>query len=111
MGQYGMLADFPHVNFDKPCDGDCTIIGMKQGLEYPNGTNANINSGLWLHHSVIFAIGKGRSDPSCTQFDISIPHIRYATKRLLFRVKLDHSIVILSSLPTASEEECLLSTV
>ncbi|TLD36045.1 DNA repair and recombination protein [Venturia nashicola] len=80
LGQNGMLANFPHINgFDKPCDDDCTIIGMRQGLEYGNGSNANINSGLWLHHSVIFAIGQGRQDPACMQYDVSIPHISVNT--------------------------------
>lgn len=29
------------------------------------GTNANIDSGLWLHHMVSFVKGPGRWDPTC----------------------------------------------
>ena len=43
------------VSVDKPCQ-DCMIIGMNAGLEYPNGTNANIDSGMWLHHVSIPAV-------------------------------------------------------
>jgi hypothetical protein len=79
LGQPGMLNNYPHVNFEKPCSGNCTIIGMRQDLEYPNGTIANIDSGLWLHHSVIFAIGEGRYDASCMQYDVSLPHVSVNT--------------------------------
>lgn len=71
----GMLENYPDFGFEKPCSGDCTIIGMRPGLEFPNGTVANIDSGPWLHHSVLVAIGPGRSDITCSQYDISIPHM------------------------------------
>jgi len=28
------------------------ILGINAGLEYPDGRNANIDNGLWLHHMV-----------------------------------------------------------
>jgi hypothetical protein len=52
MGEEGMLSNYPHENLDKPCKGDCTIIGMQAGLEYADGSNANIDTGLWLHQYV-----------------------------------------------------------
>jgi hypothetical protein len=45
----GMVWNNPDMSVEKPCQ-DCMIIGMNAGLEYPNGTNANIDSGMWLHH-------------------------------------------------------------
>ncbi|KAF2672376.1 hypothetical protein BT63DRAFT_452881 [Microthyrium microscopicum] len=75
LGEMGMLSNFPHTNMAKPCEGDCTIMGMNAGLEYLNGTNANIDSGLWLHHMVLFNNGPGREDPPCANRDVSVPHV------------------------------------
>src|ERR1700753_1504383 len=46
-GVHGMLWNKPDFNVDKPCDGYCTILQQWAGLENPNGTNANIDSGMW----------------------------------------------------------------
>jgi hypothetical protein len=35
----------------KPCT-DCLVTWIQAGLEYPNGTVANADTGLWLHHTV-----------------------------------------------------------
>jgi hypothetical protein len=48
-GESGSLWNYADSNVQKPCD-KCTIIGFNAGLEYPDGTNANIDTGLWLHH-------------------------------------------------------------
>jgi hypothetical protein len=48
-GEYGALSNFPDLTPEKPCE-ECTIVRMEAGLEYPNGTDANIDSGMWLHH-------------------------------------------------------------
>jgi hypothetical protein len=54
LGEEGALWNYADPVAAKPCDesmgGECTIIGMNAGLEYPDGRNANIDSGLWLHH-------------------------------------------------------------
>jgi hypothetical protein len=71
----GMLENYPDLKFKKPCEGNCTIIGMRPGLEYPNGTVANIDSGPWLHHAVLFAIGPGRKDLTCSEYEVSVPHM------------------------------------
>ncbi|QDS77030.1 hypothetical protein FKW77_006552 [Venturia effusa] len=71
---HGMLENYPDTDFPRPCEGDCTIIGMRAGLEYPDGKDANVDTGLMLHHSVTVLIGPGRSDPTCSGFEISIPH-------------------------------------
>jgi hypothetical protein len=49
LGEEGALWNYPDPRVDKPCD-QCTIVGMNAGLEYPDGKNANIDTGLWLHH-------------------------------------------------------------
>jgi hypothetical protein len=43
----------------KPCD-ECMITSMTGGLEYSNGTSANIDTGAWLHHLVLMADGPGK---------------------------------------------------
>ena len=48
-GEYGALFNFPDFTPEKPCE-ECTIVKMEAGLEYPNATDANIDSGMWLHH-------------------------------------------------------------
>jgi hypothetical protein len=37
----------------KPCTG-CLVTWIQAGLEYPNGTVANADTGLWLHHTVFY---------------------------------------------------------
>jgi hypothetical protein len=52
LGEEGALWNYADPVADKPCGeaGECTIVGMFAGLEYPDGKNANIDTGLWLHH-------------------------------------------------------------
>jgi hypothetical protein len=49
VGEAGSLWNYPDRAIEKPCTA-CVIVGMNAGLEYPDGKNANIDSGLWLHH-------------------------------------------------------------
>jgi hypothetical protein len=44
---WGMLETYYDTDVNKPCAGDCNILRQIAGLEYANGTNANIDSGLW----------------------------------------------------------------
>ncbi|KAF2432732.1 hypothetical protein EJ08DRAFT_658730 [Tothia fuscella] len=74
MGQYGMLFNLPNKNLEKPCEGNCTLIGMSSGLEYADGKTANVNEGLWLHHLILFNGGPGRVDTTCKSRDVSVPH-------------------------------------
>jgi len=73
VGEEGMLWNFPDLNIPKPCT-ECTIVGQWAGLETPAGQNANIDTGLWLHHMVHLTIGSGRWDPTCYGYP-SLPHI------------------------------------
>lgn len=75
MGDNGTLWNYPDINVEKPCDGDCVILGMEAGLEYADGKTANINTGMWLHHMVLVAIGPGRRDATCMNHAMSVPHL------------------------------------
>lgn len=39
-----------------PCS-NCTITFIQAGLEYPDGSYANANTSLWLHHTVLIKLG------------------------------------------------------
>jgi len=52
-----MMVDNGMKNFNEkslhlPCT-DCLITWMQAGLEYPDGTTANADTGMWLHHTVL----------------------------------------------------------
>jgi hypothetical protein len=49
-GEMGTLFNYPHVSVEKPCQGECILLGISAGLEYPDGQNANTDTGMWLHH-------------------------------------------------------------
>jgi hypothetical protein len=49
LGEEGSLWNFGDVGVAKPCE-KCTIVGLNAGLEYADGQNANIDTGMWLHH-------------------------------------------------------------
>lgn len=71
-GGEGMIENRPSPSVDKPCQ-NCMILGMNAGLEYPDGADANTNTKMWLHHMVMFNIGKGANDATCTVF--GAPHL------------------------------------
>ena len=56
-----MIWNQPTPTITKPCN-DCMILGMNAGLEYPEGADANTDTMMWLHHMVMFNIGKGAYD-------------------------------------------------
>ena len=51
------MADFFSMNVQMPCT-DCLITWMQAGLEYENGTVANAETDLWLHHTVTYNLGR-----------------------------------------------------
>ncbi|QDS68772.1 hypothetical protein FKW77_005252 [Venturia effusa] len=61
-GHAGMLENYPDNVVEKPCSDACTILQQQAGLEYADGSNANIDTGLWLHHMVHFVGGPSRWD-------------------------------------------------
>jgi hypothetical protein len=44
-----MVWNQPSPTIAKPCS-DCMIVGMNAGLEYSDGSEANTDTKLWLHH-------------------------------------------------------------
>ena len=43
----------PHL----PCR-DCMIVSMQAGLEYTNGSIADADTGMWLHHTVFMNLNR-----------------------------------------------------
>jgi hypothetical protein len=101
-GDRGMLWNYPDLTIERPCSGECTILRQLAGLEYANGTSANIDLGMWLvisflssclslihelcgelvtdievtcrlHHRVGLVSGPSRWDSTCYG-KISLPH-------------------------------------
>lgn len=60
----GGMKSFQAKAMAKPCS-DCTITYLQAGLEYPNGSYANADTGMWLHHAVIF--NGAKRDTSCPE--------------------------------------------
>jgi hypothetical protein len=57
--------DFGNVvmpNVPKPCD-DCFILAAEPDLIYPDGSSANLDTGVMLHHAVFF--NPSRTDTTC----------------------------------------------
>ena len=51
-------------NLPKPCE-DCFIVRAEPDLVYDDGTSANLDTGLMLHHALLF--NTGRRDTTCGQ--------------------------------------------
>jgi hypothetical protein len=59
-------AVFPHSPYmtpQKPCE-DCYLIAIQSELEYLDGTVANFDTGIWLHHLMQFTFAQ--EDPVCS---------------------------------------------
>ena len=52
MSEENGMIDFLQIGAAMPCS-DCTVTFLRASLEYPNGTYANANTSLWLHHIVL----------------------------------------------------------
>jgi hypothetical protein len=47
-GHAGMLEGYLERGVEKPCSkGECSLLRLVGGLEYANGSIANINTGMW----------------------------------------------------------------
>ena len=60
----GMKA-FPFSKIPAPCT-NCIITGFKPNLVFDDGSTANANTGMWLHHIVFFNLN--RTDSTCSKF-------------------------------------------
>jgi hypothetical protein len=58
----GGMKSFTEQHMVLPCQ-DCYITGFSAGLEYPNGTYANANTSMWLHHVIL--LNSARGDWTC----------------------------------------------
>ncbi len=50
------MKKFSLAGAQKPCD-DCLVTLFKADLEMEDGTIADANTGMWLHHVVVVNIG------------------------------------------------------
>ena len=64
------MQTFLEANATLPCN-DCLITFMQAGLEYPNGTYANADTGMWLHHGVL--LDTAQKDSVCPKGIESLP--------------------------------------
>jgi len=55
-------ADIALPSLQKPCT-NCFLLGIEPDLVYADGTSANLDTGMMLHHAVLFAAG--RPDATC----------------------------------------------
>jgi hypothetical protein len=56
------MSNFDHLNITKPCP-NCLITWMQADLSYEDGTSADADTGLWLHHVVLY--DSSRNDTVC----------------------------------------------
>lgn len=73
-GHAGMLEGYFDKDVQKPCE-ECNILTQVGGLEYANGTDANIDTGMWLHHMVMHNIGPRRWDATGINSVICAPFL------------------------------------
>ncbi|KAK2804805.1 hypothetical protein FQN51_001447 [Onygenales sp. PD_10] len=74
-----MISNRPDLNMEAPCE-DCYITALQANLEYEDGTTANVNTGAWLHHMVLYKNGLGNKDLVCGSGLISLmPERIYAS--------------------------------
>jgi hypothetical protein len=64
MNDGGGMAEFESALF-MPCS-DCGITHIRADLEYPNGSYANADTGMWLHHTVFYNMN--RTDTTCSKW-------------------------------------------
>jgi len=75
-GGEGMIWNQPTPKIAKPCS-KCVILAMNAGLEYLDGKDANTDTNMWLHHMVLFNIGKNTGDATCRS--LGLPHMIVGT--------------------------------
>jgi hypothetical protein len=77
------MKEFNDQSAPRPCT-DCYITKIQAGLEYPNRTIANSDTGMWLHHAVLYDFG--RQDLACP----NLPYRFFASGNE--RTRLDMSL-------------------
>jgi hypothetical protein len=56
-GENNGMKNFRIRDAKVPCHG-CLITWMQAGLEFSDGSDANAATGMWLHHTLLFDLGK-----------------------------------------------------
>lgn len=56
------MGGFEQPSTPLPCR-DCLITSMQMGLEYVDGSPADANTGIWLHHGIM--VNRNRTDSVC----------------------------------------------
>jgi hypothetical protein len=51
MYDHNEMRGYSEPSTTLPCN-DCLITWMQAGLEFADGTTANAEAGMWLHHAV-----------------------------------------------------------
>ena len=89
--QNGMKT-FTNRNMTLPCH-NCTVVSLQAGLEYTNGSYANADTGMWLHHAIL--VNMVRNETSCP----SIPEISFASgnERTLLDFSLNGFVIHLAA--------------
>ena len=64
------MQTFLERNGQKPCD-ECLITYMQASLQYPNGSTANSDTGMWLHHGVL--LDTAVEDTVCPKGEEGLP--------------------------------------
>ncbi|KAF2663348.1 hypothetical protein BT63DRAFT_461457 [Microthyrium microscopicum] len=59
------MADTFAIGAKKPCDGECTILGLVGDIEYADGKPASNSQGAWFHHAVLLNTGPQVLDGNC----------------------------------------------
>ncbi|KAF1813274.1 hypothetical protein P152DRAFT_481382 [Eremomyces bilateralis CBS 781.70] len=63
IGESGTMSTI-RTNLRKPCT-DCGLTAAQAGLEYADGSPADVGTGAWLHHVVMLMSGTGKRDVVC----------------------------------------------
>jgi hypothetical protein len=60
----GGMVDKTWLFAKKPCS-DCLVTFIHAGLEFEDGSVANADKNVWMHHMDLFLMGGGRADLAC----------------------------------------------
>jgi len=60
------MKEFELGNIEMPCN-DCLITSWQPDLTYEDGSTANADKGMWLHHAVY--LNMNRTDVPCARFE------------------------------------------
>jgi hypothetical protein len=104
----GMLWNYPDTNIQKPCAGDCMIVGIIPDYETLDGKSVNVDTGRWMHH-VSFA-----SAPSTWRvLIISRLFCLILTRRLILPAQKEPNLSLIgllaSTLPLQSDSSPLVT--